>query len=380
MRVDSIITSTIRRTWSTAGGVCKSLQDGSAPTARLLIALSSQLVSNRTVLTGRRPRHGVRVTLTAVTLLVAVATATAPAEATPSYRPAAPVEATYYAPGPWAVTERTSVDCCTSTGDGYDIWYPADLGAGGVVHPVITWGNGTGAHPRQYAYLLSHLASWGFVVIAADRTDTGTGIQMLDAVRYLAAQNADPDSVFGGRIDTASVGAMGHSQGGLGAFNALADGSGAIDTAVTVEMPLAAVCSSLPSIGGRGGVDAGAAVTSGSVLIINGSADGISPATQPLPPELIGIQSMRAYYDALPAGVPKTRAALVGAQHNDIQGQPDCTNFSCAEGVDGYLGYLTAWFMDRLRDDPAARTAFLAEIGELLHNPHWSDQASTITR
>ncbi|MGI5221494.1 hypothetical protein [Nocardia sp. CA-290969] len=337
-------------------------------------------MSNETVLPGRRRRGGARVALTSLALLVAAATGVTPAAAAPSYQPAAQVETTYYAPGPWAVAERTGVDCCTSTGDSYDIWYPADLGAGGIVHPVITWGNGTMAHPREYAYLLSHLASWGFVVIAADRTDTGTGVQMLDAVRYLTRQNSDPNSIFHGKIDTTAAGATGHSQGGLGAINALARGGGAVRTAVTLEMPLSAACAALPSVAGQSTCIDPATVTSGSVLLINGSADGISPATQQLPPELIGLQSMQAYYDALPAGLPKARAAVVGAQHNDVQGQPDCTNFSCTEGVYRYLGYLTAWFMDRLRGDPTARTAFLAGTGELLHNPHWSDQASTITR
>ncbi|MFI7665773.1 hypothetical protein [Nocardia sp. NPDC049526] len=335
-------------------------------------------MSNNTVLSDRRPRNSARVALTFLALIVAAETGMTPAAATPSYQPVGQVEATYYAPGPWAVAERTGVDCCTSTGESYDIWYPADLGAGGV-HPVITWGNGTMAHPREYAYLLSHLASWGFVVIAADRTDTGTGIQMLDAVRYLARQDSDPNSTFRGKIDTAA-GAAGHSQGGLGALNALARGDGAVSTAVTVEMPLSAVCTSLPSVNGQNACVDPTAVTTGSVLLINGSADGISPATQPLPPELIGAQSMQAYYNALPAGLPKARAAVVGAQHNDIQGQPDCTNYSCTEGVYRYLGYLTAWFMDRLRGDAAARGAFSAGTGELLHNPHWSDQASTITR
>ncbi|MEU4595829.1 hypothetical protein [Nocardia sp. NPDC023988] len=336
-------------------------------------------MSNKTVLSGRRPRNGARGALTSLALIVAAATGVVPAAAAP-YRPAAPLEATYHAPGPWVVAQRTGVDCCTSTGDSYDIWYPADLGAGGVVHPVITWGNGTMAHPREYAYLLSHLASWGFVVIAADRTDTGTGAQMLDAVRYLSDQNGDPNSVFHNKIDTDAAGATGHSQGGLGAINALTRGGGLVDTAVTLEMPMAAACASLPTVDGQSACIDPTAVTSGSVLLVNGTADGISPATQALPPEVIGLQSMQAYYDAMPAGVPKARAAVVGAHHNDVQGQPDCTNFGCTEGVHRYLGYLTAWFMDRLRGDQVARGAFLAGTGELLHNPHWSDQASTITR
>ncbi|GAB2660765.1 poly(ethylene terephthalate) hydrolase family protein [Nocardia goodfellowii] len=334
-------------------------------------------MSNRTVRSGPElPRTTTRAALASIALLACTSIAAPPVAAAPPYQPAAQLEAVYYAPGTWAVAERTGLDCCTSTGDSYDIWYPADLGAGGVAHPIITWGNGTLAHPREYAYLLAHLASWGFVVIAADRTDTGTGVQMLDAVEYLTRQNSNPDSIFAGKLDTRPAGAMGHSQGGLGAINALARGG--VGTAVTLEMPMSAACSPLPAVDGRSACIDPGAVTAGSVLLVNGSADGVSPATQPLPVELIGMQSMQAYYDALPADLPKARAALVGAQHNDIQGQPDCTNYSCTEGVYRYLGYLTAWFMDRLRGDATARHVFRADTGELLHNPHWSDQASTI--
>ena len=58
----------------------------------------------------------------------------------------------------------------TSRNDGpsnnYAIYRPASLGANGERHPIITWGNGTGASPETYAGLCRHLASYGFVVIA----------------------------------------------------------------------------------------------------------------------------------------------------------------------------------------------------------------------
>ncbi|MCC3331521.1 hypothetical protein [Nocardia abscessus] len=77
---------------------------------------------------------------------------------------------------------------------------------------------------------------------------------------------------------------------------------------------------------------------------------------------------------------PWTVAARTGADHNDIQGRPGCSNATCTAGVDGYLCYLTAWFMDRLRGDPFAHSAFVAETGELLHNTaNWADQAGNIT-
>ncbi|MRH90747.1 hypothetical protein GFY24_25465 [Nocardia sp. SYP-A9097] len=291
-----------------------------------------------------------------------------PAQAAPGLQPAGAIEATYFQAGPHSVEKRAGTDCCSSTGESFDIWYPADLGANGAKASIITWGDGTLAHPREYDYLLAHLASWGFVVIAPDLTSTGTGDQMLDGVNYLIQQNADPESVFHGKLDTKSVGAMGHSQGGLGTLNAMATSNGLVKTGVTLETPSLSLCTSLPAlIPGKDVCHIPLAdISSGSVLVIGGTAD---PVTTSGP----------SRYDDLPAGLPKARASLINASHNDIQGQPGCTNLGCNDGVNGYLGYVTAWMMDQLRGDSQAHGAFVSGTGELMHNNHWADTASNIT-
>ena len=48
---------------------------------------------------------------------------------------------------------------------------PSTLGQNGVTHPVILWGNGTGSSPSTYAGLLRHLASHGFIVVAANTSN-----------------------------------------------------------------------------------------------------------------------------------------------------------------------------------------------------------------
>ncbi|WP_327097686.1 hypothetical protein OIE68_02055 [Nocardia vinacea] len=357
--------------------VCNCLQNNPRRPGSDQTAVTSATVNDRSQRSARQ-RSRVHAVAAAVALSCAAISIATPAAAAPDFQPARAVEATYYQAGPHPVAARTSTDCCTSTGDAYDIWYPADLGASATRYPIITWGDGTDAHPVQYAYLLSHLASWGFVVIAPNLTSTGTGTQMLDAVTYLTEQNRDPASVFYGKVNTESVGAMGHSQGGLGALNALARSGGAIETAVPIEMPFQALCNTLPVVPDGSCVDT-STLASGSVLIVSGTADPIAPSYQIAPQQQIGQQSMQGYYDALPASLPKAKAALKDANHNDIQGQPGCTNYGCTAGVGGYLGYLTAWFMDRLRGDSHAHSAFVAGTGELLHNAHWADQASNIT-
>ncbi|MBI5062056.1 MAG: hypothetical protein HZB87_00875, partial [Desulfatitalea sp.] len=67
------------------------------------------------------------------------------------------IESEYAATGPYATTS-TSVT-------GYRIFYPRQMDGG---HPIITWGNGTGAPTMTYTALLNHLASWGFVVVASN--------------------------------------------------------------------------------------------------------------------------------------------------------------------------------------------------------------------
>lgn len=307
-----------------------------------------------------------------VALIGVVATGGA-AQANPApYVPATGVESTYFQPGPWAVTEELGFGCCDSTGAKYDIWYPSDLG--GSRHPIVVWGDGSDAVPSQYGYLLRHLASWGFVVVATENQQTGSGADILSSLTHLLDRARDPSSVFYGKLDAAAVGALGHSQGATGVLNAMIASAGAIKTAIPFELPAQVLCSS-------NCVDT-RSLTSGSVFFVNGSADvPISPSEQLLPWQLSGLQSDRAYYEATPATVPKAWGTLNGPNHNDVQGQPDCAkaSFPCTTGVYGYLGYPTAWLLAELRGDVAARNAFVAGTGAFLaSSPNWSNQTSTV--
>ena len=107
----------------------------------------------------------------------------------------------------------------------FTLFRPKDMTQGGLCHPVITWGNGTGSTPSIYGILLSHLASHGFVVIASNSTNVsqGTPAPMLAGVTWVLQENADPSSVLYQRIDTTHIGATGHSQGGFATTTAGAD-------------------------------------------------------------------------------------------------------------------------------------------------------------
>ncbi|MEV6768213.1 hypothetical protein AB0N05_06215 [Nocardia sp. NPDC051030] len=310
----------------------------------------------------------------AILLLPFAIDATAAAD---PYVPAAGVETTYSGPGPWAVTEEQGFGCCDSTGAAYDIWYPANLGAGGFRHPIVTWGDGTNAHPGQYTYLLNHLASWGFVVIATENAQTGSGVDIAGAVDYLLQRAEDPASPFHGTLNPDAVGAMGHSQGATGVLNALRLSGGRIKTAVPLELPIQIWCAT-----GSWCPDTRRLVD-GSVFLVNGSEDSIiAPSEQALPTQVVGLQSIRAYYEAIPSRIPKVWGTLVGPNHNDVQGQPDCAQASwpCTTGVYGYLGYPTAWLAARLMNRADARQAFVPGSGEFFQaNPNWVNQIGDST-
>jgi len=300
------------------------------------------------------------------------------------------VASTYAIAGPSAVSTcdvaSASAPCKESAGGSSDagaslyvVFYPEDLGGPSIKHPILTWGNGTGAVPAQYSVLLTHLASWGFVVVASTSPNTGTGTEMLAGEDYLVAANADAASLLYGSLDVDHVGAIGHSQGADGAAQALlaADAAGsihrAIATLVPVELPAQEwTCfgDTDPSCAPAESFDSKSLVH-GSVFFIDGSKDTlISPSSQGA--GTVGEQSVQAYYDATPVGTPRAKATLVGADHNDIQ--DSCTiGLGCAGvGPDGYLGYITAWLMAELRGDPLARTAFAGSAPQINRDPGWT--------
>jgi len=144
-----------------------------------------------------------------------------------------------------------------------EIYFPSAAGAvADGVFPLIVYGHGmlqrnqTCAdspddnnldHYTQLSGILSHLASWGFIVISADLSwltpsepeeggEPGIANRMFvlrDAIQYMIDENTRAGSLFMGKIDTSRVGAMGHSMGAdaailLGTSGVLGDGIGAI--------------------------------------------------------------------------------------------------------------------------------------------------------
>ncbi|SDW53390.1 hypothetical protein SAMN05421504_101838 [Amycolatopsis xylanica] len=232
----------------------------------------------------------------------------------------------YEQAGPHQVTK-------VAGGPDQTLYYPSDLASDTAVHPVLVWGNGTGATPSQYDQFLTHAASWGFVVSAANTTNSGTGSEMLAGARFLVSENKKPGSVFHGKIDEGKIGAAGHSQGGQGAINAAADPL--IKTVIPIMPGPLAVAGRIKS----------------PAFFVSGQSDVVVwPAT------------VKAKFEGA-SQVPAVYGQLKGTGH--LLPEPGRTRL---------IGAATAWLRYFLAGDANAKSAFFGDEAStgLAHDPGWS--------
>lgn len=131
-----------------------------------------------------------------------------------------PSSNSYMSPGPYKVAKK-NIDLgmieATQKSGKFTIYYPDPLEAS-CLHPIVAWGNGTGVTDSDFTYDFLHTAaaSHGIVVASASETNSGSGKFHTAGLDYLLKENADPASMFHGKLST-RAGVSGHSQGGFGA-------------------------------------------------------------------------------------------------------------------------------------------------------------------
>jgi hypothetical protein len=151
--------------------------------------------------------------------------------------------------GPFAVTTDKNVGPLAgvvpdpvygNTQQRFNVYRPKDLAQGGYCHPILVWANGHTDNPEpnpplcvtangqycgSYLMLMNQLASHGFVVIASLSTITSQGNPMptIVGLDWLIQQADDSTSPYYHRLDTAHVGALGHSEGGFSTSKAASD-------------------------------------------------------------------------------------------------------------------------------------------------------------
>lgn len=227
----------------------------------------------------------------------------------------------------------------------YVIYYPEDLDQR---YPVVVWGNGSGGTYRDYEAALKSLASYGFIVIGNDDQLTGSGETIYEMGLYAERLNADPDSMFCGKLDATRMGVGGHSQGACGAVNATTKYSRSAElfsALFTTSMPRPEMCVDQFSYW---------AYDPSELSIPWFMTSGTGEFDQSVAP----LSSLEAAMDTLPEDTPAVVARMTGSDHN-IVGIP--------------CGYMNAWFCAMLKDDTTAGTVFTPG-GELEQNTlRWQD-------
>jgi hypothetical protein len=326
--------------------------------ARFLAALPAR--------TRRRPAasHGPRVAAPlrvaaalSATLLLATLTGAA-RQPSPSY----PVQTAFASPGPYATTTGTVQDAAGTVI--YDLYYPSHYAALGFKSPIVTWGNGTGGTPGKVSVLLSHLASYGFTVVASTLPNTGSGVEIDAAAHYLAAQASVTGSVFHGHLNVNEVAAVGTSQGATGAVRAATHDPALIKTVMTFSEPNPIWAAPNPDCPTAADCTADPAALTQPVFFISthGFWDSIiaSPATE------------KAFF--LSTTVHAALGIILNsdgkpADHASIQ------NTAAGGNPGGFLGYATAWLEYQLRGNAIAAGAFTGPHPELVANANWPGSA-----
>lgn len=233
--------------------------------------------------------------------------------------------------------------------DNYKIWYPSKLEENNSEkYPVVVFVNGTGVPYQKYGATFEHLASWGFVVIGNDDANSASGESSSITLDYILSLNSNEESMFFNKLDITSVGISGHSQGGVGAINAVTEFGNSnifksIYTASTTSIELANALEwnydvtkiSIPyfMVAGTGKVD----------------AETIAP-----------LESMIKNYINLNSDIKAVMARRKNTDHGDMLLNAD--------------GYMTAWFRYTLMNDEEASKVFLGDSAEILSNlNNWQD-------
>ena len=247
------------------------------------------------------------------------------------------LEAKYLAMGPYEVKQVKAE--APEDWKEFVAYYPAQLEDSGDQWPAVVFVNGTGVYAAKYPALFRHLASWGFIVLGNEDPGTFSGDSTDATLAWLLEQNGDPDSVFYQKVDTAHMGLSGHSQGGVGVFNAISEqpNGGIYTCAVSLSPTQEDLAAAL-------NIPYDPSKTVIPTLVLAGTSN-----------DVITPEGMEKLYGKL--GGPKAMALRTDTDHGSMLYSGD--------------GYVTAWLMYWLRGDEEAGKAFWGEAPELAGNPNW---------
>ncbi len=284
-----------------------------------------------------------------LTLCVQLATPIFATESTSAPISSERIEEKYAANGPYNVTS-VNYECDEEDYSQYRIWYPSVIADANdtQVFPVVVFANGTGVtyeNNPQYDAVCQHLATWGFICVSNNDPESWKGDSTSKSLEYMKSMADDSKSIFYGKVDTNNAGISGHSQGGVGAFNAAMN----YDNSHCFKTVFAASATGQTLAGNLHWSYNPAGLTIPCFLI---AATGLFDSGI-----VTTIESMYQNYDSLSSVIMGRRKE---ADHPDTLTIAD--------------GYMTAWFCYTLQQDITAAGAFTSDSAQFLSDPNWQDQ------
>ena len=251
------------------------------------------------------------------------------------------IEAKYLAIGKYEVSflEEKSDDEAIKK---YEVWYPQELQSKNKKYPVVVVVNGTGVFATKSKPLFEHLASWGFIVIGNEDPSTWNGKTADKTLKFLLNENENKESIFYGKVDINNIGITGHSQGGVGVFNAITinEHSSFYKCAVSLSPTEEEMAELLK-------IPYDSSKTTIPMFMLAGTDN-----------DVISLEKMKDMYDRM--NEFKVMARKSGQGHGQMLYSAD--------------GYVTAWFMWHLKGNMEAAKAFVGENPEILNNQLYEDQ------
>ncbi len=248
----------------------------------------------------------------------------------------------------------------------YEIWYPSEMKEKDVKYPLVIMANGTGIKASKYKEVFKHLASWGFIVAGNEDENSRTGASSAATLDYILKLNEDTSSKFYGKIDTDNIGIAGHSQGGVGAVNAVTQqANGNLYKAVFT----ASMTSSFWGQENQLGLEWSYDMSKVNIPCFMVAGTGFFDAGKTQDPTatdgqgICPLWGLTENYNAISDTVTKLMAREKDKDHSDMLRYAD--------------GYMTAWFMYHLKGDEAA-DFFSGDNAEIVSNANWQDVKKNI--
>ncbi len=266
------------------------------------------------------------------------------------------IEARYLADGKYEVYFKSQASI--QDFEKFEIFYPSEIKDSTETWPVVIFSNGTGVKASSYTPILAHLASWGFIVMGTEESNSWNGFSSEMCIRMIRKLNETEtiegwdDNPFYGHVDMNRIGVSGHSQGGVGVINAATENkNGSLIKAIFAASPT--------SLGLAEGLmwDYDPSLVSCPIFLLSSTGN----ADENL---VVSGSQLDEIYDAVPDTVTKVKARRNDADHGDMLSFSD--------------GYMTAWFMWQLCGDEDSAKAFVGEDAEILDNSLYQDQRINI--